>query len=760
MTLFNRLLLIIFGIGLIPIIPTSVFLFYYQSVAKSNILSLHENLSVMASKLIAQNFEDLDKRLAVFAEMDRKSVSVKEQKDLIKKAVANNQDFLLTVLLNEHGVEEFKEGINELKRRFGEINLSNNPCFVSASRARKSVVCGFEFIYNLPVGTVIYPFNNNDYGLFLSVDFRHLFARLSSQRIGASGGIFLADSGGRILDLNGRAPNINSELLKESFVSGRKSFGYMPAETAVYIGAFERLGNSDFFSVALQKRDEAFHGINLITSLIIFFMLAVATVFYFSALVLSRKLISPIQELMEGAERVAARNFRTQVKEDTGIKEFASLLKSFNVMMKEIDRYHGIQIEKILEEKQKTDLLMSRMQDALILCDLSGYPLYTSETAKKILRIRRRPEDSYAGGREEERKKISEIVKLKAYSKDGTVEFESDGKKKHYRVSVDILSGGQTPLAQGMSSKSTAIRRIDDIASEGQAKPVVFVIMKDITLETEVQKIKEDFFNAVAHDLRVPLLTMQGYIKLLENSPLGEKNSNYVGNIKNSSARLFSMIRNILDISRMDAGSFKLKISDIDPEKFLEKIFKNFEVICSGKQIDISLKFHRQFEENINFSSTGGEQKIRGDEGLLERVMENLLSNAVRFTPQGGRITVEYALASDRALVSVSDTGPGIPHDRINSLFEKHKQVVGIASDTCGTGTEPPALDEPEARCSGRSAAVPLEEKDNGDENRGFGLGLAISKRIVQMHGGAIRAESEQGKGSKFIVELPFDFVK
>ena len=686
MSLFNRLLTIVFGIGLIPIIPTAVFLFYYQSVAKNNILTLHENISAMASGMVRGDLKDIDEKLADITSAN-KDKGPKSAEKKLKDFLAKNPKFLLAAFLDASGKEIVKFSTPEMKRRFGFLDFSKDSVFLNAKKMKTLGIGDFEIIYNLPICVIISPSENGQYFAGI-LNLKDILISISTQRIGQSGNIYLSDFEGNLFDFNGNSPVINRDELKKLFESGKKSSNNIQSNKFSHIGAFDEIPEFGAAIITLQERGEAFHGINLITSLILFFLLAIATVFYFSALFLSRKLIDPVKELMEGSKRVSLKNFKIPVKEKSEFMEFTLLMKSFNTMMKDVDKYQDMQVEKIIEEKRKVDLLMGLMRDAVILSDLRGVPLYANKIAKDILGIEVNIEDD-DDKNEDARLKVRDVVKKKIKS-DVIAIIARDGDKKHYyRVHIELL----TPKTE---------------------KPGVFLIMKDITLEHEIQKIKEDFFHSVAHDIRVPLLTMQGYIKLLENSCEPEmKNAGYIENIKNSSNHLFELLRNILDISRIEAGSLKPNFREINIEEFLADITERFKVLYDEKEI----KFKSVFK-NISGIS------IKGDEGLLRRVIENLLSNALKFTPNGGKVDFLCLKKEGILEISVLDTGRGIPEDKLEKIFEKYIQVSG-----------------------------------DDDSRSGSGLGLAIAKKIIEMHGGRIYAESGLNKGSVFKIEIDGAFI-
>ncbi len=668
MTLFTRLLLIIFGIGLIPIIPTGGFLFYYQSVAKGNVLELHQSLSGMAGVAAAAHLEALVKEVSLLA-----AIAGKDHKKLVSSALGRQGRFALAAVLDAQGREVVKDGTFQARRLFGGLDFSGSALFSSAASSGKPVFGNFELVYDLPVCHLFYPLEGGRW-FFAAVDLRELFALLARQRIGSSGGVYLADSSGGLFGSPGGLPPLDPDALKDLFSGEARYSAGISARGASYIGAFSPVPGFDLMVVTLQDRSDAFHGINLITSLIIFFLLAISTVFYFSALLLSRRLIGPVGELMAGAARVTGQNFKEPVREETGIREFAELLKAFNAMMREVDRYQEMQVEKVLEEKQKTDLLISLLHDAMVLCDLRGELVYANARARSLLGL-----GQAAGEDEAARRKISEIVKLRAAHGEVISLSNPAGETLWFRVNIQVLS----PRKQ---------------------KPAMFILLRDVTAERQLQAMKDDFFHSVAHDLRAPLLSMQGHIRLLERALSGDaEKSGRLSEIKSSSARIFELLENILDISRMESGSVKLK-----PETFQ----------AADLAGSAASRFRHLFEEKrITLAASAPEDlQLSGDRKMLERLLENLLSNALKFTPEGGEVSLSAAAVEGGAELVVADSGPGIPEGELESVFDKYSRAKGA--------------DKP-----------------------GFGLGLAIARRIVDMHGGSIRAES--GKGCVFKVFLP-----
>ncbi|MFH1620014.1 MAG: ATP-binding protein [bacterium] len=693
MTLFHRLLLLIFGVGLVPVIPTGILLFYYQSVAKSNTLDLHASVSRMAAIAVRQNFENLNRRLAFAEELEKTSDFSDNGKasSVIKGAMAANPDFLLTAVLDGGGRELLKVGTPQMLRRYGFMDLSGNQVFAEARATRRPVLSNFESISGIPAGMVVSPLGKDRF-FFMIVSFGDLWSRLRGQKIGATGRIFFCSPQGRLLRLSGEdVPETDPDFLLEMLSETEGKADYIPARDNVYVGAFSRVPDFNLFVVTLQARDEAFWILRLTTSLLIFFLLAIATASYFAALFSSRKLAGPIVDLAEGARRVAMKDFNVPVNEKEGIEEFRKLARAFNEMMSEVKKYHGLQLEQILQEKEKLDLLIRLMNDGIVLANLRGEVLYANQTALEALNVP--PEEgepapaSDSAKNEKRRLRVNKIIGRG--SGIAPVEIEVPGKEgkrgRVFRTSVQDFSAGTD-------------------------EPGIFIIMRDITLEREMDAMKDDFFQSAAHDLRAPLLSMEGYVKLLESSCASSPEaSGYVAALKKSGDRLFFLIHDILDMARMEAGQMRLELSAVEPADFLRRVSEPFIPMFAEKK----LSFETRMPE-------AGQEPFEADQHLLERALQNLLSNAVKFTPGGGRISLEYSRHGPDVELAVSDTGPGVPDGKKTVIFEKFRRL-----------------------------------EDTGAQEKGFGLGLAICRRIAELHGGGTRVEDGSGGGSRFVIRFP-----
>jgi PAS domain S-box-containing protein len=228
-------------------------------------------------------------------------------------------------------------------------------------------------------------------------------------------------------------------------------------------------------------------------------------------------------------------------------------------------------------------------------------------------------------------------------------------------------------------------------------------------------RAKSDFLASMSHELRTPLNAIIGFSEVLQDryfGELNEKQADYVNDIVESGRHLLSLISDILDLSKIEAGKLELQLSAVHVKELLENSLRMVREKCLKHGIDL----------RMNMAQGLDGLEITADERRLKQVMFNLLSNATKFTSEGGAITVAAEQKGERIIISVEDTGIGIAWEDQEKIFQEFYQVKGsIVDKTPGTG-----------------------------------LGLPLSRRLVEMHGGEIWVESEgEGKGSKFSFALP-----
>ena len=228
--------------------------------------------------------------------------------------------------------------------------------------------------------------------------------------------------------------------------------------------------------------------------------------------------------------------------------------------------------------------------------------------------------------------------------------------------------------------------------------------------QREIDRLKQEFVAMISHDLRAPLTAIRGTLALLADGTYGglaETGQSRVRTAEQNANRLISLINDLLDIERMEAGRLTLKLEDIPMAAVVEESIDSVRELADRR--------------GIEWEVTGCDQEVRADYQRLVQLMVNLLSNAIKFSPERGKITVS-AERQDLCLeVRVTDNGPGIPAEHSKTVFERFKQI----------------------------------ESPDGSSKQGSGLGLAIARAIVDCHDGSIGVNSEEGAGSTFWFRIP-----
>jgi signal transduction histidine kinase len=228
----------------------------------------------------------------------------------------------------------------------------------------------------------------------------------------------------------------------------------------------------------------------------------------------------------------------------------------------------------------------------------------------------------------------------------------------------------------------------------------------------DLDRLKAEFMSISTHELKTPINVISGYAELMQErvyGDLSEKQEEALVSIREQTRVLTQLVNQLLDVSRLEAGGMHLQFQDVVVADLLRRVERSFHALATKKNID--------FQVTIDHSVPA---TIPGDsDRLADQVLGNLISNALKFTPEGGRIEVRSWLHDDGLVIEVEDSGPGIPADQLPYIFDKFFQV-------------------------GEQA-----------RSKGAGLGLTIAHEVVTSHGGSITATSETGQGTTFRIVLP-----
>ncbi len=371
--------------------------------------------------------------------------------------------------------------------------------------------------------------------------------------------------------------------------------------------------------------------------------------------------------------------------------------------------YTNIRDKKILFE------VFEVMQDGIIVMDLEKKINFINKSALKILEINHREYEIIR------RKynindllsdKMGELIQIltspeelmKKYiennieSISGESEIELENKNKIINYTISILKYPLTTLP---------------FLFESDYNLDYLIVLKDVTEQKNIEKEKDDFVATISHDIKTPLTTMKGYLSALLKYPdkiTPDQRDSYLRVINSEIDRINRMLNNLMDFRKLEGNVLKINPIKFDILKIINKVIEIFRVSYVNFQFEI--KTH--LDNLIVFA----------DKDKVEQVLHNLLSNAVKYSPTGGKITITVEISSEQknqyALISVQDQGMGIPQEEIDKIFEKYYRIKEATKK----------------RVSGK------------------GLGLYITKKIIELHGGKIWAKSQLGKGTTFYFTL------
>jgi two-component system phosphate regulon sensor histidine kinase PhoR len=237
------------------------------------------------------------------------------------------------------------------------------------------------------------------------------------------------------------------------------------------------------------------------------------------------------------------------------------------------------------------------------------------------------------------------------------------------------------------------------------------LVLHDITELRRLERVRRDFVANVSHEFKTPLTAIQGFAETLLAGALDDPQNSvrFLGIIREHAARLGRLTDELLKLSQIEAGQLELEMRSLSVGELLAACLDTARLKAESKQLTLTA------------DSSPDLPPVRGDLARLGEVLQNLLDNAVQYTPPGGRITVRAAVADNQVAIAVTDSGIGIPRADQQRIFERFYRVDAARSREVG----------------------------------GTGLGLSIAKHLVEAHGGRISVESEVGRGSTFTVFLP-----
>ncbi len=399
-------------------------------------------------------------------------------------------------------------------------------------------------------------------------------------------------------------------------------------------------------------------------------------------ILLSRTITKPIVEMKRQAYAMARGNYSRKVKV-YGVDEIGELADSFNTLTKRVQEAQAM----TEGERRKLSSVLAYMTDGVIATDRRGKVILINTPAEKMLRVKHES----ANGRS-----IIDVLDI-----GDTYQFED-------LMEVD----GSLTMDRSTLDKPYVLRaNFSVIQRETGFNKGVIAVLHDITDQEKVDQERRDFVSNVSHELRTPLTSMHSYLEALSDGAWEDKEiaPRFLEVTQNETERMIRLVNDLLKLSRMDGGREQLEKSFVNFTDFFNHIIDRFEMM---KKETIMFKRHIPREPVI----------IEIDEDKVMQVLDNIISNANKYSPDGGRISFYLKKFEDEIEVSIADEGLGVPDEDLANVFDRFFRV----------------------------------DKARSREMGGTGLGLAIAREVIEAHGGRIWAERNKNKGTIIKFTLPY----
>lgn len=399
-------------------------------------------------------------------------------------------------------------------------------------------------------------------------------------------------------------------------------------------------------------------------------------------ILLSRTITKPIIEMKRQAYAMARGNYSRKVKV-YGVDEIGELADSFNTLTKRVQEAQAM----TEGERRKLSSVLAYMTDGVIATDRRGKVILINTPAEKMLRVKHES----ANGRS-----IIDVLDI-----GDTYQFED-------LMEVD---GSLTMDRSTLDKPYVLCANFSVIQRETGINNGVIAVLHDITDQEKVDQERRDFVSNVSHELRTPLTSMHSYLEALSDGAWEDKEiaPRFLEVTQNETERMIRLVNDLLKLSRMDGGREQLEKSFVNFTDFFNHIIDRFEMM---KKETIMFKRHIPREPVI----------IEIDEDKVMQVLDNIISNANKYSPDGGRISFYLKKFEDEIEVSIADEGLGVPDEDLANVFDRFFRV----------------------------------DKARSREMGGTGLGLAIAREVIEAHGGRIWAERNKTKGTIIKFTLPY----
>lgn len=435
-----------------------------------------------------------------------------------------------------------------------------------------------------------------------------------------------------------------------------------------------------------------YSNINNITLIYLSAALITIILSLFLAVLISQEITRPIEEMRKQTLRIARGDFSGQVRV-MGNDELGQLAGAVNNLSVRVEEAQ----ESSDSERRRLDSVLSHMSDGVLATDRRGNITIVNNMALQLLGVDH--EDDLIG------KSIIDALDIRH---DYTVRELINSNQKE--MIIDMSAGGNNLI---LNAYFSPIQRESGFISG------LVCVLHDVTSQQKEERERKQFVSNVSHELRTPLTSVHSYVEALSDGAWKDKDiaPQFLTVIQNETNRMIRMINDLLSLSRMDSGTTKLNLEYVNIKELFNHILNRFDMIIKKDENDQNSKKY-----TIERYFTDKDLWVEIDTDKFTQVIDNIMNNAIKYSPDGGVITTRLLETHNHVILSISDQGLGIPRKDLGRIFDRFFRV----------------------------------DKARSRKQGGTGLGLAISKEVINLLGGQIWVDSIEGQGSTFYISLPY----
>lgn len=407
----------------------------------------------------------------------------------------------------------------------------------------------------------------------------------------------------------------------------------------------------------------------------------------------TRTIIRPAEKLTQSVRNISSGHLNQKIDVNTD-DEIGELGREFNKMTERLRTYEQMNIQQLIVEKNKSETIVESIADPVIVTDEAGILVLMNRAAAAVFDVR---QDDWQG------KPLREVIGSQRLAEVVGRTGTARGEAEHRDPLFEFKRNGLTLYFR---PRQTLIRD-----EHGNIQGTV-TLLQDVTRFKDLDRMKSEFIATVSHELRTPLTSLSMGIDILSQEVVGSVNDRQkelLTSAKDDSERLRKLVKELLDLSKLESGKHEMKKELVDFRRLIADAVRPLRLPFEEKHLALELTIDDRVPA------------VSADPNQLVWVISNLLSNALRFTESGGTVHLNVQARGKELLVSVSDTGQGIPPEYQDVIFDKFVQIKSPTETTPGS----------------------------------VGLGLAIAREVVEAHGGRIWVESRVGSGSTFFFAIP-----